>query len=126
MQQGSLRLFIIVLLVSIFAMPNWAVALHACEPVEGALESSENASQNASHVNGISEHSSDKDRESSNHDKDCSCPVHRTGCCHSHVFLSRGQIPVLATLSSASKFSDFSAFIKPGPFLEGPFQPPRA
>lgn len=65
-------------------------------------------------------------KPTSPHGEDCNCPIHRTGCYHVAAYISHEQGTVLAMRLATKKFSEINTSVKPGPFLEGPFQPPRA
>lgn len=46
-------------------------------------------------------------------------------CCHLNVFLDSDPIGLVVVPSVDHVFFDFAQNLKPFPFLEGPFQPPR-
>lgn len=53
----------------------------------------------------------------------CNCTSH--SCSHVSVVMSRGLVPALA-LDFSDQFFDHYDFHLLAPFLEGPFQPPKA
>lgn len=63
---------------------------------------------------------------STSHEGTCQCVLHRTHCCGSHVLLGKAERPVIFDSQKLLLFAVSFYAIKPEPFLEGPFQPPRA
>ena len=56
---------------------------------------------------------------------ECSCPVHQLGCCHSaNAFVEVNGV-LLTQLPDSVIYSEKSDHLKAGPYLDGPYQPPR-
>ncbi len=64
-------------------------------------------------------------QDQSHHD-DCHCPMHRTHCCGSMAMISKLQRTFIPTMGMQKRFFREFYIVKPAPFLDGPFQPPRA
>jgi len=56
---------------------------------------------------------------------DCHCPVHHHGC-HSNVMMGRNTAAYSYHSINSSPFFDAYAFSFASPFLDCPFQPPKA
>ena len=122
----AIRFFIVIMLLGTFSVPRLASAMHNCDPATDVAESSVQTSDKVLRIQQVLLDESDREHQSADHDKCCNRPAHQAGCCHSHVFVIREHLPTFVSLGFSCRFSDFFAAIKPGPFLEGPFQPPRA
>jgi hypothetical protein len=73
----------------------------------------------------ISESDCHNSANTDDHESDCHCTVHRNFCCNALVlFKPIYQISILS-IKSSLKFNLYSHFLKPAPFLDGPYQPPR-
>ncbi len=60
------------------------------------------------------------------HDENCNCPFHRSGCNHGTAYVKCELGFGLTIHLETNEFSEDNSSIKPSPFLDGPFQPPRA
>lgn len=60
------------------------------------------------------------------HNPDCDCPAHRIHCCSPLVMLDKIDRPQMLNSEMTRNFFEETYLIKPAPFLDGPFQPPRA
>lgn len=59
--------------------------------------------------------------QNSQHD----CPMHHLGCTHHTGLLMSSSKSFVLDLHDSQAFSAFVSHMKPGPVLDGPFQPPR-
>lgn len=113
------HLILSLLLACAVIAPNIAgAAAHACQDQHGSAP----AAAHNHHADALQTAPADSP---ASHNSDCHCPTHRTGCCHINFYLSRTTALISASSDSAA-FSEYQAPVPPGPFMEGPFQPPRA
>ncbi len=68
---------------------------------------------------------SENHQDQSQHD-DCHCPMHSTHCCSSIAIICKQQRNFVLSLGMQIQFFRESRTLKPAPFLDGPFLPPRA
>lgn len=125
MRPGSIQHFVLFIFLGISTSLNLTATIHSCQPATSEFEYSTDFSSKDLCIQYVSCGESHPGDQSTDNNTDCSCPAHRTGCGHSHVLVSRVYLLTYVSLSSSGRLGDFSIFIKPGPFLEGPFQPPR-
>jgi hypothetical protein len=89
-----------------------------------------NTSVATDHCNSEVESLQKSDQESQQNDQshhdDCHCPMHRTHCCGSMAMIGKFQRVFISVVETQKRFFRESYLVKPAPFLDGPFQPPRA
>jgi hypothetical protein len=117
MQLLLARVFLLSLVIGVLTTPRFAALAHGCE-AEAQTEASGIAQEISFDGAAHEEHSSDPAG-------DCQSHAHRLGCCQASVFLAREDWPTILAFSSSWIYLDFIATVKPGPFLEGLFRPPR-
>lgn len=108
--RSFLLLFIFVLVGSSFAFPNMADGCNENGCVEELT-----VSNRSTHDGSQAEHTA----------ADCHCPVHHHGC-HSNVMMGRNATAYSYLLINRRAFDDAYIFSFSSPFLESPFQPPKA
>ena len=83
--------------------------------------------QHSGHQSQLQKEESSKDKNSQAKDHDCHCPLHRGNCGHAHnLSFQKENASFDLGQFFANAYLDSTFRIKPGPFLDGPFQPPRA
>lgn len=101
------------LLVVIFVTPNWGGSFHDCDETQDTTFAKPQSPPQET-------------TPAVPHGEDCGCPLHHLGCHHNIAQINPEHSPVLMAPLAKKDFSEINTSIKPGPFLEGPFQPPRS
>lgn len=126
MYQSWARLLVLVLSLIGILVPQMPNMIHPCE----ALFEAENSAHYDFHFQRLESSSSPQKDSVASHSEDehqdCHCPLHISGCCSSHVYLGRHLSFSFLNREPFNYFIVFSQVLKPGPSLDGPFQPPRA
>lgn len=114
------------MLAAILVAPNFGNAFHGCDGSQVAPSGVSVYELESNHaIFAKSKTSHQEKKPSLPHGEDCNCPLHRSGCHHGTAYLHLEHGAVLPIQLVTNKFSEGNTPVKPGPFLEGPFQPPR-
>lgn len=120
-----LRGYLTILLASFYLLPAFTSAFYPCEATHINREFIQNDSQLIdSDSNSHSIPNSDNGPYESHHD--CSHAYHGVSCCHSYAIFGKESQAFNVFKDNDRNFFERVEVPKPGPFLEGPFQPPRS
>ncbi|WP_415063056.1 hypothetical protein [Bdellovibrio sp.] len=111
-------------MVAVFCLPSLARVAEHCPPSVSEHHEHQHISQHAdAHRDSVNPAQKDS---SSPEKHDCRCPAHRTSCCQLTYSPDNPNQSLSLSLRVSASYSEALFRIKPGPDLEGPFQPPRA
>jgi hypothetical protein len=109
-------------LATSIVLPGLSDSNHSCHESNTLIAESVRSSLCPSTV---SAEQSKSEHDSSSHEGDCNCAHHRVSCCHTGAYLANrnDSVPVI----NLSKIRPYGAtmYAVLGPYLDGPFQPPR-
>ncbi|MBV2169956.1 MAG: hypothetical protein KUL82_14725, partial [Bdellovibrio sp.] len=112
-------------MVAVFCLPSLARIAEHCPPSVSEHHEHQHISQHTD-ADGDSFDLAAKKDSSSPEKHDCRCPAHRTSCCQLTYSPDNTNQSLSLSLRVSASYSEALFRIKPGPDLEGPFQPPRA
>lgn len=58
--------------------------------------------------------------------EDCRCPSHQFSCCNAPIILFKEAATLSLRLTDRQSFREAKIIFPQGPWIDGPFQPPRA
>lgn len=79
-----------------------------------------------SQVESLQKSDQEGQQQGQSHHDECHCPMHRTHCCGSMAIIGKFHRAFVPSIGMQKRFLRESYLVKPAPFLDGPFQPPRA
>lgn len=127
MRSRFAQFFAIFMLAAVFITPVLGNAIHRCDQENSpATTDLFNSLEPTGATLSESKQNDSQETPAAPHNEDCNCPSHHSGCHHGSAYVKSDLDFGLTIRLETNKFSDANSFIKPSPFLDGPFQPPRA
>ncbi|MEN0059758.1 MAG: hypothetical protein AAGB31_13040 [Bdellovibrio sp.] len=141
MIKRALHLILGLLLAVVVVTPSVSSAFGQCSPLHDehattsstsstsvtAVSTSESTSPALLSAPGEEHRIANSHDSSTTADTDCHCPVHRTPCCQfSYSLQKENNLHTLSSQELSSLFAECVYSVKPAPFIDGPFQPPRS
>ena len=109
-----------------FAQPNLGCDDTRFEMLDCHSDTSASEDHCKSQVESFQNSDQESQQQDQSHHDDCHCPMHRTHCCGSMAMIGKLHRTFVPTVGMQKRFFRESYLVKPAPFLDGPFQPPRA